>query len=1620
MNMLDITFGQALRSLQVMSPVANIQFRNVLIDSSNYKAWLREYVSVAEDIFEPLRGYLESDKHEIHDFDGKLVSKNSEIYKMALRTFNKILFNLLQKSVDDYNQGIIDEYHELKDTEKHAAKMIIKKLKDLYGTMKLKDGVKVLERYMEGCGKKDNFNYSLDISKMSTSKIFLAALYVNSLYGDVKLKILEVHGNKTDIDMDELKMNVNEKMREMEKSSSYVSKSMKNNNGIKCYYCKEKGHKLDECPKLKKKFPNAKFRIDGKETSKGLVAFTGVSGGFKKHQDKWFIDSGCTSHMTAAVNVFENLDTEYKGSVNGVGGKINVEGKGNVKLGDYTLYNTEYAPELPTNLLSVAKMTEVSGECVIFTSNHVYMTKLPSKILNDAELVGRKNEGLYEFIPDRKTAFWIVESDGELNTSNVTKDVMKPSHPSELWHSRFGHPGGVVYSKMMKTFELPKPPSQDFGVCPTCALSKNVQRKGKMSTTVYTTPLQMIQVDLCGGFRYREYIDAKYFLTIRDAYSGYYFAVPLKNKSDTAQTLINWIIRQENYFSTRGNYKVCTVRSDNGGEFNSQILHDFFTSKGIEHQLTVPYNSFQNGAVERAHRTIINKVRCLLISGGVPPFLWSEALLCAVYLINRTPHMGKNGSIPFTRWFGTNVKKLDVTNLRVFGCAAYAVLPPALRDGKMAPVSIAGVMVGYSEDHKGYRIYHPETNKVFVSNQVTFDETIFPLRDSKASHKAYDFAAKPLQGVPKYPDISAGSGSMKIPPIEPAFTPVTESIVSTSPENSEVESEIPSSPEQSDIEMVDYVPTDIDRLYEGQEKLLANQHKLAEVQQELSQPTALQMTDELRSFISDAISSQLQTSLAPISEQLEKMLEVSSPKTDKTFSPVVETPGSSPSVQNNHSTPQIIRGNIKNFETIKNRPCTPSYNNTVATNSPVIETPGSDGYFPSDSSPLPIQHDIEPGPEQKALPPIDDTIPDSNDSDDVILLEQWRPKRSHSDVDPASPTPMNKMTAESGALVPVTQNSNELTVKSPPQKKVHMDNDTAGFSTESGFMATIQEMEPFAVGDTLIPVFGISGAKVPYGDTTDHYCYLLTKQGTAIEENPLTSALVSQTQLDSRNPKSFHEATSGPDADLWTDACEKEICALLHTETFEFVDLPPERKAIPARWVLTVKDSGLYKARIVVQGFRQKEGIDYDETFAPVIRYESVRLFLAIAARHHLQVHQMDVTTAFLNSPIDKEIFVKPPPGYDLVPGKVWKLKKALYGLKQSPLLWNQHMKTTLEKIGFQQHPSEFGLFFKRSDNGLCMVALYVDDLLIASSRPDEIQEVKEYLSECYEMKDMGLVKKFLGLNIEQGDSYITLSLEDYIEKKIEELRLTDLHNPYTPLQSKIDYCDGSSPRLDNITKYQSLIGTLLFAANTGRPDVAYAVSFLSRFLKDPREIHYKAAKRIMGYLLATKDYKLKYTKDEHNYFRIYTDASYADTPDAKSTYGYQVFYAGAPISWCSKRISCVVLSTTEAEYVAANESVRETVWLNEILEIMDIPRDTHKLFVDNASALELLKFPVFHAKSKHIRVRFHFIRQHLDSSFLEAQHIRTDNQLADIMTKPLAGPRHEILLNQILWKDDQ
>ena len=351
------------------------------------------------------------------------------------------------------------------------------------------------------------------------------------------------------------------------------------------------------------------------------------------------------------------------------------------------------------------------------------------------------------------------------SSSSMASDPLlsssKPATPlSSIIHARLGHPSMHTYNRLASMINLPKLQSGNVTLCPTCTVSKGTIRKGKASSTYYTSPLQLIQVDLCGSFRYKNFKSDKYFMTIRDAYLRYYHVMHLKNKSDAPEELITWIKRTENHFSTRGGFRVGAIRTDNGGEFVNYVLHDFFKEHGIEHQLTVPHSSFQNGAVERAHRTIEERTRCLLVGGRVPTSLWPEAVSCAVYVLNRTPLTNKANSIPFCLWNNTRSSNLNLDHLRVFGCAAYAVLDPSLRDGKLAPTSIVGIHVGYDSHHRAYRIYHPPSRKIFVSNQVRFEESQFPLAESKQTIESHSFATSILGGAPSYPSVGA---TMSVP-----------------------------------------------------------------------------------------------------------------------------------------------------------------------------------------------------------------------------------------------------------------------------------------------------------------------------------------------------------------------------------------------------------------------------------------------------------------------------------------------------------------------------------------------------------------------------------------------------------------------------------------------------------------------------------------------------------------------------------------------------------------------------------------------------------------------------------------------------------------------------------------
>ena len=1166
-----------------------------------------------------------------------------------------------------------------------------------------------------------------------------------------------------------------------------------------------------------------------------------------------------------------------------------------------------------------------------------------------------------------------------------------------------------------------------------------------------------MQADICGGFRYHDYIGNKYFLTIIDRFSSYYDVIPLKNKSQATLELMNWIRRTENHFENNGGYKVSHVRTDNGGEFTNKILHDFFKERGITHELTVPYHSAQNGAVERAHGVLQNKVRSLLLGGRVPPYLWSEALLCAAYLHNRTPIIGRKRKIPYLYWNNKGTDRINISQLRVFGCAAYVNIPSDLRDGKFLPTSIMGVMVGYDSNRKAYRIYLPQQKKVITAKDVSFDENLFPLANTKESHDAYDFATGTLSGVPKYPthdyrthstnsiienqnvsnisslpisfadhsqDVTAPTSaplptptssstplpsdssngyttttSISIDNDDPADLDYEPSITQNATSTTQVKEIV--NPPVEDIDMPDYIPDQSDHIESNTQSILETTHNISKRQDELQslintlienqQKQDTSQLEKLTQIMESMIQDRLDNSnLSVVQPPLEPTTVPATPTT-----PVVELPNSSPPPTQPHPTYHLPASSVSHALSLPSSVVSPTRENLVDSH---LSTTVSESF---------TQEEVLPSSEKLALPSPSVSQAHSSSNTSVVPYHSSQAlKRLHSDLSPKQ-GPLTTVSPDRGALILASDRHRNTVMDTPEPKRTHI-------SGEENIEKALYGGLAYAIGDNPIPLFGFEHSIIPFGEKLNSQSYVVHSKDDSsfMRIHSAATALLAQT-LPKTLPKTIMQARNSPYKKYWEEACEREMQALKKTKTYILVEMPKDRKVIPSKWVFTIKDNGLYKARIVVQGFRQVEGIDYQATFAPVIRYDSVRVFLALSAKFGLKVHQMDVVTAFLNSPIDTDIYVKPPPGFDTKPGFVWKLKSALYGLKQSPMLWNNHMKGTLSKLGFEQNKKEFGLFYRRSKGKLCLIALYVDDLLIASSSASEIHQIKTFLKKQYEMKDLGPVNKFLGMNIKQTQDYISISLVDYITKKAKEYNFDEIHPVYNPLQKHVDYY-GDSPLLTNITAYQSLIGTLIFVANTVRLDIAHSVHFLSRFLQCPKEVHYKAAKRVFDYVYTTRDLGIKYTNAGPNKLIAYSDASYADCPDRKSTYGYVCMYASGPVTWCSKRIANIVTSSTEAETVAASEAAKEIKWLNQILSLMGVKSDTHLLHVDNTSSLKLADHPINHSNTKHIEVRHLFVREAAEMGLITPVYIKTSDQLADIFTKVLTKDQFTKLRQQI------
>ncbi|CAM8910542.1 unnamed protein product [Rhodiola kirilowii] len=474
---------------------------------------------------------------------------------------------------------------------------------------------------------------------------------------------------------------------------------------------------------------------------------------------------------------------------------------------------------------------------------------------------------------------------------------------------------------------------------------------------------------------------------------------------------------------------------------------------------------------------------------------------------------------------------------------------------------------------------------------------------------------------------------------------------------------------------------------------------------------------------------------------------------------------------------------------------------------------------------------------------------------------------------------------------------------------------------------------------------------------------------------------------------------------------EDELRALKQTNTWNLVPKPTEANVVGCKWIFKTKhksDGSIdkHKARLVARGFTQQFGIDYLDTFSPVVKPETIRLVLAIAVSRGWSLRQIDVRNAFLHGHLDQTIYMKQPPGFEdpQRPTHVCRLNKAIYGLKQSPRAWYARLSSILCKLSFVPSRADISLFVLHRPGVTIFTLVYVDDIIITGSCPDTINRIVRQLSQSFPIKDLGTLSYFLGLEVVYNPDGLTLSQHKYASDLLLRASMENCKPCSTPMSAieKLERKSGKPLTGNDVVSYRSMVGGLLYLTLT-RPDISFAVSRVCQYMSQPTDHHWEAVKRILRYVKGTIHTGLKFRQSSLTRLSIFTDADWAGcSDDRRSTGGFAIFLGPNLISWRAKKQPTVSRSSTEAEYKALANGTAEGVWIQSVLRELGIKQKLPPiLWCDNLGATYLTANPVFHARTKHIEVDFHFVREKVARKELEVRFISTKDQLADLFTKP-------------------
>ena len=1293
--------------------------------------------------------------------------------------------------------------------------------------------------------------------------------------------------------------------------------------------------------------------------------------------DKWVVDSGATSHMTPHRSYFMDytpfpspvaVGTASKGTTLFALGHgtvpltFNVYGKSN----DIPLLNTYYVPGLSENLFSTGVAAD--KHCSITFRADIVQVYSPKGAL---WCTGHKSKGGLYTLDATVTSCLLntaPNASALLTTTTLTTTVpAKTSMLLQLWHERMGHIGIKRLLKMAKAGmvigldDLPADCSLlDCAACAQGGLKKAPNHKNKAKRTANVC--DRIHTDLCGPMPTTSNGGAKYFATFTDDHTRFTSVHLLKKK----EHLTDSFLRYEAWITNLTGRRIKAVRSDRGGEYMGADLERHMALQGIIHEKTTSYTSYQNGLAEIKNWLIVSGGTALLCHAKMPNRFWGEAITFQTRIINCTPTKALSGITPFEALHGS---KPDVSDFHVFGCRALA-LKPDTQLRKFDPRTKEAIYLGPSQDSPGHRLWNVETNKVFISGSVRFFEV---LDTSPRISLTGTVLENPALCLPPPPYVEIDISHPGTPAaIMPAPTSIPTLAVPAGPQDLKVSNQNTGT---------GVAPSG---LVNPPAPLYDDRHPPEQV---------VTFADSISTDVPDVPA-------RPLDEKVSiKNTGMGVASTGFIPSPAHLYGPRHPSLSTSGST----SGDFSGFDTVPPEALSIS---TQRNKTPLLK------------SALPLskrEQEVSFKNTGTGVAPsglVDPSAPLSDDRNPELLPKSG----DFSFFDPSKayhrPAPLSQPTFRAPSPQPRQPTPPPRTPTPPPRtptppprvptppplpgRRVQPDRAAKHNKPASALVADADEQEE------------------PPASSDDDY-----DDEDTTSPKPNTSPRLPPHLPD---PRTMDEALSGLLAKEWAAAMDAEYAALMRNVTWELTDLPPWRRAIGAKWVFkTKRDSEgnvtKYKARLVAKGFLQVKGKDYDETFAPVARLTSIRTILAVAAAEGLRVEQLDVDSAYLNGIMDKDIYMTQPLGYvdQSRPNAVCKLLKSLYGVKQAGKLWNDVAHTALVEEGYIQSPSDPCIYTRTTEKGRIIIGLYVDDFIVAAP-PVMVKEFIAFMRSRFQIKELGQAEFIIGIHVIIDETGISIDQGTYIQTFVNELGMGDSNPVHVPVSGGDVNATVCAQEGENapvpLTAYKKIVGKVMYAMIGTRPDIAFAVSFLGRFAAKPTTLHMAMAKRLLAYLNAYPKGTIHYPyTDGKVHLEGYADADWGGDKTRRSTGGYTFLLNGAPISWSSKRQETVAISTMQAEYIAATAACKEAVYLRALLADLGHPQQyPTRIHEDNQAAIALAKNPVQHARSKHIDIQHHWIRECISEQRVHIQHVATADQIADLFTKGLDRKRHHTL----------